>query len=182
MWINQFWHLQHQDVPECNLGLKQNSYLLIPSLNAISDILVVQVCAHFQEVGLLVSFWSIAGVQGVGRWGKVWMLLPVCVHDSCSCGSTLLYCAGHYVCQCAIKGCCQLWLGGQRWVQSHISCSQTVKACGRMTNAIFFLAANTFPLCSQDVGWNHVATSEVREIIAMPAVKSCNNFWHSLTL
>lgn len=147
-----------------------------------SGIPEVQVCAHFQAVGLLVSFWSIAGVQDVWRWGEVWMLLPICVHDSCSCGSTLLSCAGHYVCQCAIKGCCQLWLRRQKWVQSlHMSVSQTVKVIGRMTNAIFFLAANTFPLCSDVAQGSQYATSEVREIITVPPVKSCNDCWQNLT-
>jgi hypothetical protein len=41
-----------------------------------------------------------------------------------------------------------------------------------MTNIIFFLAANTFPVCQQDVNWSHSATSEVREVIAVPALES----------
>jgi hypothetical protein len=47
-----------------------------------------------------------------------------------------------------------------------------VKVNGRITNAIFFLAANTFPVCSPDGLKSHYATSEVREIIA---VESCND-------
>jgi len=35
---------------------------------------------------------------------------------------------------------------------------------GRVTNAIFFLAANTFPVCPQDVGWNQSVASEVRRL------------------
>jgi hypothetical protein len=62
---------------------------------------------------------------------------------------------------------------------SHCTCqsvSQTVKVNGEMTNAVFFLAANTFPLCPPNVGWrSQYATSEVREIITAPAVKSCND-------
>jgi len=56
-----------------------------------------------------------------------------------------------------------------------MSVSQTVKVNGRMTNAIFFLAANTFPVCSDVDRGSHHATSEVREIIAVPALKSCND-------
>jgi len=47
-----------------------------------------------------------------------------------------------------------------------MSVSQTVKVNGRMTNAIFFLAANIFPVCS-DPDWESHVTSEVREIIAV---------------
>jgi len=53
--------------------------------------------------------------------------------------------------------------------------NQTVKVIGRMTNAIFFLAANTFPVCSDVAQGSHHATSEVREIIALPVVRSCND-------
>jgi len=56
-----------------------------------------------------------------------------------------------------------------------MSVSQTVKISRRMTNAIFFLAANTFPVCSPDASGSLYATSEVREIIPVPAVKSCND-------
>jgi hypothetical protein len=37
------------------------------------------------------------------------------------------------------------------------------KSDSRMTNVIFFLAANTFPFCPQDVGWSKSVASEVRE-------------------
>jgi hypothetical protein len=61
-------------------------------------------------------------------------------------------------------------------VIAHVSHSVRLKVNGWMTNAIFFLAANTFPVCSPDVGWkSQYATSEVREITAVPAVKSCND-------
>jgi hypothetical protein len=36
---------------------------------------------------------------------------------------------------------------------------------------MFFLAANTFPVCPQDVGWTKSVTSEVRETNVMPGVK-----------
>jgi hypothetical protein len=57
-----------------------------------------------------------------------------------------------------------------------MSVSQNVKVNGMMTNAIFFLAANTFPVCAPGLGWNINATSEVRKIIPVPAVKFCYDF------
>jgi hypothetical protein len=47
-------------------------------------------------------------------------------------------------------------------VAAHLSYSHC-KTDGRMINVIFFLAANTFPVCPQDVGWSRSVTSEVRE-------------------
>lgn len=46
-----------------------------------------------------------------------------------------------------------------------------MKVDSRMTNMTFFVAANTFPICSQDLGRSNYATSEVREIAAVPVLK-----------
>lgn len=130
---------------------------------ADSNTLRVQVCTHLQAVGLLASVRSGSGVQNHRWWGEVWMQLSVCIHDSSGRGGTVFYCTGHHVCQHAIEGCSQLWLRGQGWVRL-FTCHWVELWNWRPDDDIlFFLAANTFPICPQEVAGAKSVTSEVRK-------------------
>jgi len=162
-------------VHKCNPGLKQVSHLLIFSLNAINDILDFLKCRFvhiFRRSGfsshsdLSQEFKMSEDEAKFGCYSQFVSMTLLAVVALFFLVLAIMY--------ASVRSRDAVSFGLEDKSEfSHCTCQPVrLKVSGRMTNAIFFLAANTFPVCSPDVSGSRYATSEVRKIIPVPAVKS----------